>query len=131
MTDEEQKTVFANNLNKLIEQSGKDQKTVAMEIGFEPTTFNTWCMGKIMPSFSKIRQIADYFHVGVTHLTDEEPDPRTWKYYLNDEAAEMAQELFDNPDTRMLFDAARGSKPENLRLAAEMLKRFKETNNDT
>ena len=47
------------------------------------------------------------------------------EYYLNKETAEIAQELFNNPDLRVLFDAARDAKPENLRLAAEMLRRFK------
>ena len=29
------------------------------------------------------------------------------QYYLNDETAKMAQEIFDNKELRMLFDAAR------------------------
>lgn len=130
MTEEEQKVIFAKNLNKYIEKSGKDQKEVALEIGFEPTTFNTWCMGKIIPSATKLRQIADYFGIGVSFLLDEEPDPAVKRWYIDDETAEMAQELFENPDTRMLFDAARDARPEDLRMAAEMLKRFKQTNPD-
>lgn len=51
-------------------------------------------------------------------------------YYFNEETAKEAQRVFSDPDTRLLFDAARDSKPENIRLAAEMLKRFKETNPD-
>lgn len=49
-------------------------------------------------------------------------------YYINEETARAAQEVFDNPDTRMLFDAARDASPEDIRLAAEMLRRFKKTN---
>lgn len=52
------------------------------------------------------------------------------KYYFSDETAEMAQRLFDDPDTRLLFDAARDCSPEDLRIAADLLKRFKETNPD-
>ena len=51
-------------------------------------------------------------------------------YYLNDETARIAQEIFDSPDLRLLFDAARKQRPENIRLAAEMLLRFKESNPD-
>ena len=51
-------------------------------------------------------------------------------YYLDEETARIAQEVFENPDTRMLFDAARGAKPEDIKMAAEMLRRFKETNHD-
>lgn len=51
-------------------------------------------------------------------------------YYINEETAKEAQRVFSDPDTRMLFDAARDAKPENIRFAAEMLKKFKETNPD-
>lgn len=51
-------------------------------------------------------------------------------YYTDPETAKIAQEVFDNPDLRMLFSAARDAKPEDIKLAADMLKRFKETNPD-
>lgn len=50
------------------------------------------------------------------------------KYYEDDETAEMAQSLFENEDMRLLFDAAKDSKPEDLKMAADLLKRLKATN---
>lgn len=50
------------------------------------------------------------------------------EYYTNNETAEMAQSLFDNEDMRLLFDAAKDSKPEDLKMAADLLKRLKATN---
>ena len=50
------------------------------------------------------------------------------EYYLNNETAEMAQSLLDNKDMRLLFDAAKDSKPEDLRMVADMLNRLKRTN---
>ena len=49
-------------------------------------------------------------------------------YYIDNETAVKAQEIFDNPDLRSWFDAAQNSKPEDLQMVADMLKRFKETN---
>ena len=46
-------------------------------------------------------------------------------YYTNPETARLAQELFDNPDMRILFDAARDSEPKDLQMAADLLKRLK------
>lgn len=46
-------------------------------------------------------------------------------YYTNPETAKLAQELFDNPDMRVLFDAARDSEPKDLQMAADLLKRLK------
>ena len=53
MTDDEQRKIFSKNINKYIEQSGKLQKEIAKELGYSPTTFNTWCVGKIIPSAGK------------------------------------------------------------------------------
>lgn len=76
------------------------------------------------PSTDKIVKIADLLGVSVDSLARE--DCAT--YYLNDETAEIAQAVFDDPDLRLLFQASRDCRPENIRLAAEMLRRLKETN---
>lgn len=81
MTDEEQKKVFSKNINFYISQSGKQQKEIAKELGYNPTTFNTWCVGKIIPSTGKIQKIADYFGIGKSDLLDDKSSllgkPRT------------------------------------------------------
>lgn len=70
MTEDEQKKIFSKNLNYYIELSGKQQKEVAKELGISTTTFNTWCVGKIMPRMGKIQKIADYFCIQKTDLID-------------------------------------------------------------
>lgn len=71
MTDEEQKKIFSKNINFYIAQSGKQQKEIAKDLGFNPTTFNTWCVGKIVPTMGKIQKIADYFGIEKTDLVDD------------------------------------------------------------
>lgn len=46
-------------------------------------------------------------------------------YYLNDETAKIAQEIYDNKDLHILLDASRKAKPEDLKFLIEMAKRFK------
>ena len=70
MTDEEQKRIFSNNLNKYILRSGKQQKEIAEAIGANASTFNMWCKGNSMPGTGKIRALADYFRIGMSDLTD-------------------------------------------------------------
>ena len=74
MTDEEQKRIFSNNLNKYILRSGKQQNEIAKAIGAKASTFNMWCKGNSMPGTGKIRALADYFRVGMTDLTDLKED---------------------------------------------------------
>ena len=50
--------------------------------------------------------------------------------YYDDDTAEMAQTLFENEDMRLLFDAAQGCTPADLKMAADLLKRLKGTNPD-
>lgn len=52
------------------------------------------------------------------------------EHHFNRETKQIAQSIYDDPDLHALFNAARGSNPDNLKLAAEMLRRMKETNND-
>ena len=47
-------------------------------------------------------------------------------YYVSEDVAEYAQELAQNKDLRMLFDAARHIKKEDMQLVYNMIKRFKD-----
>ena len=51
-------------------------------------------------------------------------------YYIDSETAKVAQAIFDDTDLHALFDAAQDSKPEDLKMAADLLRRLKSTNSD-
>lgn len=51
-------------------------------------------------------------------------------YYTKEDTAEMAQKLFEDSNYRILFDAAKDSRPEDIQMAADLLKRLKGTNPD-
>lgn len=53
---------------------------------------------------------------------------KTEHYYEDEETSAVAQSLFENEEMRLLFDAAKDSKPEDLRMVADMLNRLKQTN---
>ena len=59
MTDEEQKRIFAHNLNKYISLNNKQQVDVSKDLNINTTTLNMWCNGKSMPGTGKIRKLAD------------------------------------------------------------------------
>ena len=64
---------FSRNISYLIRVSGKDQKDIALEIEVEPTTFNTWCVGKILPRLVYLQKLSAYFGVNVDALTSRDP----------------------------------------------------------
>lgn len=73
MTDDEQRMIFAKNLNKYLRLNNKNQKEVADAIGVLTSTFNTWCQGIALPRMGKIQKLADYFGIGKSDLIDPKP----------------------------------------------------------
>lgn len=136
MKEQDFAILFSRNLNKYLEQNEMNQQDLLRAlnqrgVSVVASSVSYWCSGKKIPRMDKIDAICSILHINRSDLIEDKPVASERQYYLNDETAAMAQELFENPDTRMLFDAARGARPEDLRMAAEMLKRFKETNSDT
>lgn len=122
------------NYAKLKESKGVNDFAVSKATGIAPASMSDWKNGRTELKLDKLQKIADYFEVSIEYLITgkdtEKVSDSGEKYYFSNETAEMAQELFENKDIRMLFDAARDSKPEDLRMAADLLLRLKGTNND-
>lgn len=51
-------------------------------------------------------------------------------YYFNQDAAAYAQEIFDNPELRILMDATRDVKKEDIELITQMVIKLKQNKND-
>lgn len=86
-------------------------------------------------SADRLQMIAEYLSLPSEYLvTGKMPEREAvnslggTKYYFSDETAQVAQEIFEKPGLRMLFDAARDAKPEDLITMANLLERLKKTN---
>ena len=118
------KEIMARNILRLMEQNGKDRMDVCKDLGISYTTFTDWVKGKTYPRIDKIEMLAKYFHVSKSDLVEN-----TTVYYENDDTAAIAQEIFDNHDLRVLFDAARDADPEDLKTTYDMLMALKRKEN--
>lgn len=102
-------------------------KDLAKRVGVSEGTISRWESGDIANMRrDKIVALANALHITPSVIMEWDDS----EYYANQAAARAAQAAFDDPDLRALFDAARDSKPEDIRMAADMLRRFKETNPD-
>lgn len=72
------KSIFRDNLRKLIINSGKSQTEIADAIGEKYTTFNMWATGGTMPRADKLQKIADYFGIGLDELVNYHAPKGTW-----------------------------------------------------
>lgn len=110
------------------QELGLTMREVADACGVSEATVSRWESGDIANMRrNKISALAAVLKLSPAVIMGWEEPPR---YYLDDETAKAAQEAFDNPDIKMLLDAARGSRSEDIRMVAGMLLRFKETNPD-
>ena len=82
------------------------------------------------PSAEKLQKIADCLNVSVNTLVGVPNSGQPSEYYINEETARIAQDIYENPYMRILFDAASGSSKSDLQMAADLLTRLKRTNPD-
>lgn len=125
-----QDMTVAKNLRRIMIDKGISQEELSRRSGIPQGTLSMWMNGKRIPRMPNIDALAE--HLGVTRedIVGKELKEPTLPYYLNEETAKIAQEAYDNPELRLLFDASRNAKPEDIRFAIEMLEKFKRGNPD-
>lgn len=107
---------------------GLTMKEVSEIVGVSEATISRWESGDIANMRrDKIVALANALQMSPAVIMGWEQPPA---YYINDDTAKAAQEIFEDHEMRILFDAARNSRPEDLKMAADLLKRLKETNPD-
>lgn len=131
MSDEEQKIIFSRNLLRYLDKFDKTQREVATSINVSPQTFNTWCQGIALPRMGKVQSLADYFGINKSDLLDQKSEQVDDSYYLSDDAKEIAQFLYDNPEYKVLFDTTRKVKKEDIDFVKQMIDRVRGADNDT
>ena len=142
---------FKDRIFTLRNEKHFTQEQLARELNVSKSTIAMWENGERKPSPEKFEYIADYFNVDTDYLYgrsnikrkihyDEygeeyvnssivkeetikygEMENNDSKYYLNDETSEIAQEIFENKELRLLFDAAKDAQPEDLQTVNQML----------
>lgn len=112
---------FKDNLKILRKRKGLSQMELADKLGFSKSLIGLYETGDRKPSFESLEAIADFFNVTIDYLIGKESGSI---YYLDPEAAEMAQELYERPEMRVLFDASRKATKEDIEQVADILKKL-------
>ena len=123
------KTVF----KELRLSVGLSQDEMAKKLGVSRSTIGMYETGARKPDSEMLERFAIWLEYKNQIILEERKKrlPETiGKYYFNHETARIAQQIYDDPDLHALFDAAKDAKPEDMQLAADLLKRLKKTNPD-
>lgn len=126
MSEAEINRIIAERINYYLSHYGKTQVDLADYMEVSQATVSNWCKGVKMPRMDKIDKICTFFNIKRSDLMDGKTENETdGTYYLDDEAKEAAQFLYDNPEYKVLFDATRKVKKEDIDFVRQMLDRFK------
>lgn len=128
MNEKDFNSLFSKRLRHYLNENNMTQVELANKLGVGTTSIYNWVSGLKTPRMDKVDAMCKIFNIRREDLlTDGNSIESGTTYYTNPETAKVAQEIFDNSDLRILFDAAKDSTPEQLKLATEMLRQFKKT----
>ena len=115
-----------DKFEQLLREHGVTAYKVGKATGISHTMFSSWKKGMYQPKADKIQKIADYFGVPVSYFygTEEENGQKS-SYYISEETARKAQEIFEDKETRILLDAKRDLSPEDLDYVIRTIKMLK------
>lgn len=111
---------YVQHFEQLLQKYGVSTYRVSKETGIAQSVFSSWKNGISTPKQDKLKKIADYFGVSVEYLMTGEEKEGGETYYLNDETAKVAQEIFENKELRALFDVQKDMEPDDLRALHNM-----------
>ena len=121
---------FKEMLKYLRMRENLSQSELADKLGVAKSTISMYEVGKREPDFETLEAIADFFNVDMNFLLGKDGSEND-TYYLHDEARELAQFMFKNPEYKVLFDASRKVKKEDIAFVKEMIDRVRGDDNDT
>jgi len=121
---------IGERLKALRKEKGYTQKQLGQIINKSSQVISNWERGYTTGiTDSDIRALSKAFGVSADYLVDDEAksndtrlrhEPKMKAYYLDPEVAEIANKMKDDPNFRVLFDAARDLDKESI----EEVKRF-------
>lgn len=116
---------ITDKLDVFMRANGYNKADLSRLSGIPYTTIDgLYKKGDENTKLSTLRRLAKVLNCSIDELTDSKTSSSEG-YYLDAEAAKMAQELYDNPGMRILFDAAKNVSAEDLKAAAEVISRMK------
>lgn len=124
MSDDLRK-IFMDNLQRYMSEQNKSQADMARHFGISTATASDWYNGNKIPRTDKLQNIAAWLGIDLADLlTDPEHKNGMPSYYTDPETKELVEFLHDNPNYKVLFDAARDIKPEDIDLVKQFIERM-------
>lgn len=125
MSELEFNALFANNLRYYMKKSEMTQVDLAKYMNVSTASISNWCKGIKLPRMDKVDKLCELFHIRRSDLMEDKSEQSDNTYYLNPETSKIAQEIYDNKELSLLFDAAKDASAEDLQTVHSMLMALK------
>lgn len=103
---------------------GLTNDDISKKSGVPSETISRICSGKTKePKYSTVKLIAEALECTVDDLIGNENAVKP--YYLDETTAQLAQELKDNTELKILLNSTRDLSPEDLKTVIDMVKMLK------
>lgn len=122
MSEAEYAKVIAKNLRRIMIERDKTQADVARDLKISKATISSWMNGTRIPRMDKIDLLCSYFGVSRSEIMEAQDDAN--QYYTNARTARLAQEMFEDPTMRALYDMKRNMDPQKFQAHFDMMKRL-------
>lgn len=105
-----------SKLQEIRKSKNLTYKKIAELTGISKSTITKiFCGFNKNPTLSHLKMIAQIFECSLDDFFEWEKEPVS-PYYLDRKTGEIAQEIFESPDLRILFDASRKLTPEEMQI---------------
>lgn len=126
---------LGENIRFLRAKKGYSQDDIANKLGYKSfTTIQKWESGVSEPPLKALKKLSEIFNIDMNDLATKKLSTDTSSdndvYYLDDDARDMAQFMYENPEYKVLFDASRKVKKEDIDFVKQMIDRMSNKGDD-
>lgn len=130
MSEQEFNAIFSKRLRYYLNKFDMTQLELAKRLGVGTTSVYNWCNGIKTPRMDKVDAMCTIFNCKRSDLISEKEENEE-TYYFNEDARELAEFMFKNPEYKVLFDASRKVKKEDIAFVKQMIDRMRGDSDDT
>lgn len=118
---------FKKNLKHLRTKNGIEQQDLAEMLGYKSASaVSEWEKGVRVPNAGILSDLANIFNVRLDDLMGKDLTKSIEEYYMDEGTKQLAQELLEREELKILFDAARNVKKEDIKYIQDLVDRLKE-----
>ena len=107
------------SLRKNMQLTGEE---FGVKMNVSKPTVSLWESDKRTPNAEMLQKIANFFDVSVDYLLIGKPNTTNDSYYYDTEVAEIAEQIKNDPELRILLDAKRNLSKQDMKAIINITK---------